>query len=52
GTASPACGCAMVRKTVKMELMSFSVVNQLLLHLCAVIRFNDSVVNGWKWMGR
>lgn len=28
GTASPACGCAMVRKTVKMELMNSSVVNQ------------------------
>lgn len=31
GTASPACGSAMVKKTAKMEQMNFSVVNKLIL---------------------
>lgn len=29
GTASPVSGCAMARKTVRMELMSFSVVSMV-----------------------
>lgn len=33
GTASPACGCVMAKKTVKTEQMNSNVVNQQILPL-------------------